>query len=454
MTPSFDLRVVSFGLIAAIAVGVVFGVVPAWQATRMSLASVMASESRSTTSSGRRLRGLLVSGEVAAAVLLLCGAGLLLQTLWTLVRSETGYRSPSESVLTLDFSVSTGEGSRYPTSESVMLFYESVARDVSALPDVRRVGWASSLPYGQSELGRWAFGIVGDGPRDARERPMAEFTTANPGFFETLDVPIMSGRGFNQRDTLQSVPVCLVNEAMVRRHFKGRNPLGARLTLTRLPDGLSQVREIVGVARQTIGEPADPEETAQVYAPLAQFPTGDVFMVVQPSAGVAEALTPVVRRVVARHDPDVPVRRDRTLQTLSVQSTAGYRFRATMVGTFAVLALVLAMVGVFGVLAYTVQQRQREIGVRIALGATGARVMWLVVHEAGRMVLVGAIGGLVLAGALGRTLSAFLYDVDPLDPLNFAGVLAVLLLTAALAAAAPAWRASRVSPAVAFRQDG
>ena len=282
MTPSFNLRVVSFGLIAAIAVGVVFGVVPAWQATRMSLASVMASESRSTTSSGRRLRGLLVSGEVAAAVLLLCGAGLLLQTLWTLVRSETGYRSPSESVLTLDFSVSTGEGSRYPTSESVMLFYESVARDVSALPDVRRVGWASSLPYGQSELGRWAFEIVGDGPRDAPERPMAEFTTADPGFFETLDVPIMSGRGFNQRDTLQSVPVCLVNEAMVRRHFKGRNPLGARLTLTRLPDGLSQVREIVGVARQTIGEPADPEETAQVYAPLAQFPTGDVFMVVQP----------------------------------------------------------------------------------------------------------------------------------------------------------------------------
>ena len=125
-----------------------------------------------------------------------------------------------------------------------------------------------------------------------------------------------------------------------------------------------------------------------------------------------------------------------------------------MVGTFAVLALVLAMVGVFGVLAYTVQQRQREIGVRIALGATGARVMWLVFHEAGRMVLVGAIAGLVLAGLLGRTLSAFLYDVDPLDPLNFAGVLAVLLVTAAVAAAAPAWRASRVSPAVAFRQDG
>ena len=454
VTPSFDLRVVMFGLVAALAVGVVFGVVPAWQATGLSLARVMASESRSTTSGGRRLRGLLVSGEVAAAVLLLCGAGLLIQTLLTLLRSETGYRSASESVLTLDFSVSTGQGSRYPTSEAVTLFYDSVARDVSALPEVRQVGWASSLPYGQSELGRWAFEIAGDPRRQAREQPTAEFTTVDPGYFETLDLPIVSGRGFNQRDTLQSVPVCLVNEALVRRHFKGRNPLGTRLTLTRLPDGQPQVREIVGVARQTIGEPADPEEIAQVYAPLAQFPTGDVYMVVQPSAGVAEALTPIVRRVVARHDPDVPVRRDRTLETLSVQSTAGYRFRATMVGTFAVLALVLAMVGVFGVLAYTVQQRQREIGVRIALGATGARVMWLVLHEAGRMVMTGAIAGLVLAGVLGRTLSAFLHGVDPLDPLNFAGVLAVLLLTAAVAAAAPAWRASRVSPVVAFRQDG
>jgi putative ABC transport system permease protein len=387
-------------------------------------------------------------------VLLLCGAGLLLQTLMTLAGSETGYRSASESVLTLDFSVETGEDSRHPTNEAVVFFYDSVARDVRALPEVSKVGWASSLPYGQSELGRWAFEIAGDRPREPRDRPTAEFTTADPGYFETLDIPIVNGRGFGERDTLRSVPVCLVNEAFVRRHFKGRDPLGVRLTLTRLPDGKPQVREIVGVARQTIGEPDDVEELVQVYVPLAQHPTGDVFMVVQPSAGVAEALTPLVRRVVARHDPDVPVRRDRTLETLSIQSTAGYRFRATMVGTLAVLALVLAMVGVFGVLAYAVQQRQREIGVRIALGATSRRVVWLILREAGVMIVAGATVGVVLAGLLGRTLSSFLYGVDALDPLNFVVVLAVLLLTAGLAAAAPAWRASRVNPVTAFRQDG
>jgi putative ABC transport system permease protein len=454
VTPAFDVRVVTFGLAAALAVGVVFGVIPAWQATGASLAGVMASESRSTTSSGNRLRSLLVSGEVAAAVLLLCGAGLLLKTLLTLISGDPGYRSTSESVLTLDFSVRTGKNSRYPNDELVTQFYDAVARDVSALPEVRHVGWSSSLPYGGSELGRWAFKIVGDPQVDARDRPRAEYTTADSGYFTTLDLPIVSGRGFNERDTLHSVPVCLVNEAFVRRHFQGRNPIGARLSLDPGFDRPVQVREIVGVARQTSGEPDAPEELLQVYVPLAQFPTGDVYMVVQPSTGTAEALTPLVRRVVARHDPDVPVRRDRTLEVLSIQSTAGYRFRATMVATFAALALVLAMVGVFGVLAYTVQQRQREIGVRMALGATTTRVMWLVFRDAGWMIASGAVVGAVLAGLSGQLIATFLFGVDPLDPLTFGSVAVVIVFTAIAASAAPAWRASRINPVVAFRNDG
>jgi putative ABC transport system permease protein len=454
VTPAFDVRVVMFGLAAALAVGVVFGGIPAWQATGESLAGVLAAESRSTTATGSRIRSLLVSGEVAAAVVLLCGAGLLLQTLLRLVGGDTGYRSPGESVLTLDFSVSTGNNSRYPTDEAVMQFYDAVARDVSALPEIRHVGWASSLPYGTSELGRWAFEIIGDPPVEARDRPTAEYTTADPGYFETLDLPIMNGRGFTGRDSLHSVPVCLVNEAFVRRHFKGRNPIGARLSLMSPFDPRVQVREIVGVARQTSGEPDAPEELLQVYVPLAQFPTGDVYMVVQPSAGPAEALTPLVRRVVARIDPDAPVRRDRTLEVLSIQSTAGYRFRATMLGTFAALALLLAMVGVFGVLAYTVQQRQREIGVRMALGATSARVMWLVFRDAGWMIATGATVGVVLAAFSGRLIAAFLFGVDPLDPLTFVSVPVVILLTASAAAAAPAWRASRINPADAFRHSG
>jgi putative ABC transport system permease protein len=176
-------------------------------------------------------------------------------------------------------------------------------------------------------------------------------------------------------------------------------------------------------------------------------------MVVQPSAGAAETLTPLVRRVVARIDPDAPVRRDRTLQTLSIASTAGYRFRAEMVATFAALALALAMVGVFGVLAYTVQQRQREIGVRMALGATSLRVTWLVFRDAGWMIATGVVAGMVLAALSGRLVATFLFGVDPLDPLTFVTVPVVLVLTAIAAAAAPAWRASRINPADAFRCD-
>jgi putative ABC transport system permease protein len=240
----------------------------------------------------------------------------------------------------------------------------------------------------------------------------------------------------------------------VRRHFKGRNPIGARLLLKPGFNRPPQVREIVGVARQTSGEPDAPEELLQVYVPLTQFPTGDVYMVVQPTVGSAEALTPLVRRVVARIDPDVPVRRDRTLEVLSIQSTAGYRFRAKLVGIFAVLALVLAMVGVFGVLAYTVQQRQREIGVRMALGATSARVMWLVFTDAGWMIAIGAIAGVALAAFSGRLIATFLFGIDPFDTLTFVSVPVVILLTAIVAAAAPAWRASRINPAAAFRHDG
>ena len=319
---------------------------------------------------------------------------------------------------------------------------------------MRRVGWASSLPYGTNELGRWTFEILGDPQVEARDRPVADYTTADPGYFSALDLPIVSGRGFNERDTLRSLQVCLVNEAFVRRHFKGRNPIGARLSLSAPPNRPAQIREIVGVARQTSGEPDAPEELLQVYVPLAQFPTGDVYMVVQPSAGAAETLTPLVRRVVARIDPDVPVRRDRTLETLSIASTAGYRFRAEMVATFAALALVLAMVGVFGVLAYTVQQRQREIGVRMALGATSLRVTWLVFRDAGWMIATGVVAGMVLAALSGRLVATFLFGVDPLDPLTFITVPVVLVFTAIAAAAAPAWRASRINPADAFRCEG
>ena len=452
VTLGFNVRVVTFGIGAALAVGVLFGLGPAWQATRTSLTSTLAGESRSSTGRGR-FRRVVVSGEVAAAVLLLCGAGLFLRTLLVLVNADTGYRVEADRVLTLDFSVNFGPNTPRPTPESLMQFYDSVAREVGQRPEVKSVGWTSSLPYGTSELGSWAIEVVGDPSVAPENRPTADFAVADEGYFRTLDLPIVAGRGFSDADTARTSPVCIVNEAFVRQVLRGRNPIGIRIALSgpRLPKPL--VKEIVGVARSTSGIPAQPQELLQVYMPLRQNPSGDVYLVAEAATGPAAALAPLVRAIVARHDPNTPVRRDRTLEFLSVESTARYRFRAAMVGTFAGLALMLALVGVFGVLAYSVQQRRREFGVRIALGASGSSVLRLVLRSAATMIAAGTLIGLGLAFALSKTISAFLFGVQPLDPVTFLGAVLLLVVTAAVAAAAPAWRAAHVDPVAAFRHE-
>ena len=449
----FNARVAAFGFAAAIVVGIVFGLAPVWHATSRSLLPALATESRTSTG-GSRFRSVIVAGEVAAAVLLLCGAGLLLRTLLVLVNVDTGYRVNSSRVLTLDFSLDFGRpNTPRPTPESLLQFYADVARELEERPEVESVGWSSSLPYGTTEFGPFSIEVVGDAPVAPDQRPRADVAVADDGYFRTLDLPIVAGRRFTDRDSAAALSVCIVNEAFVRRVLRGRNPLGTRIRLQRTPQEQPIVKEIVGVARQSSGGTTDRDEFMQVYMPLAQFPWGDVYMVARAARGPAEALTPLVRSVVARHDPNTPVRRDRTLEFLSVQSTASYRFRATIVGTFAALALALAMIGVFGVLAYSVQQRQREFGVRVALGASSPSILWLVLGSAGRLIAVGGIVGLVLALALGRSIAAFLFGVPPVDPVTFAGVGLLIVLTAAAASAAPAWRAARVDPVLMFRAD-
>ncbi|HEV8396246.1 MAG TPA: ABC transporter permease [Vicinamibacterales bacterium] len=448
----FDARVAAFGIAAALLVGIVFGLAPAWHATSGSLLRALSSESRTTTG-GRRVRSVLVSGEVAAAVLLLCGAGLFLRTLLVLVSVDPGYRVDASRVLTLDFSLDYGPNQRYATPESLMQFYDSVARELGARPEVESVGWSSSLPYGTTEFGPFVIDVVGDPPLPVDGRPAADVAVTDDGYFRTLDLPIVAGRRFTERDSAAAPAVCIVNEAFVRRVLRGRNPLGVRIALQRNPQMKPIVKEIVGVARQTHGWTTDRDEFLQVYMPPAQYATGDVYMVARTSRGSAQALTPLIRSVVARHDPNTPVRRDRTLEYLSVESTAGYRFRAAIVGTFAALALTLAMIGVFGVLAYSVQQRQREFGVRLALGASSPSILWLVLGSAGRLIAIGGAIGLGLALLLGRSIAAFLFGVPAVDPVTFSSVTMLVVVTAAAASAAPAWRAARVDLVTMFRAN-
>jgi putative ABC transport system permease protein len=455
-TISFDSRVLLFCGAASVVVGVLFGIVPAWQAMRTSLVQALSSESRSVSRGGGRLRSVLVGGEVAAAVLLLCGAGLLLRTLLVLGTAEPGYRADGDTVMTLDFSLpQVRPGTPYPNLQSYLSFYDRASTAIRAVPGVQKIGWATGLPYGETEIGASRFEIVGDPPIVPADRPLADFQAADAGYFDTLDLPIVAGRAFADSDTSASALVCIVNEAFVRRHLAGRNPIGMRVAIEPAFTGSAQprVREIVGVARQLRGRAGDPQDPVQLYVPLAQYPASDTLLVVQASGVSARTLVSPIRAAIAKIDANVPVRRERTLTDLATLTTSPHRFRAVLVGMFAGLALILAMVGIFGVLAYAVEQRTREFGVRIALGASTRNVLRLVLGSAARVIVAGGVIGLAAAAALSRTISTFLFGVEPLDPATYASVGLVLALTAAIAAAAPAWRATRVDPVEAFRAE-
>ena len=449
----FDLRVVAFCAAAAVFVGLVFGVMPAWKATAFSTAEVIGSDTRTTTGSGGRLRRLLVIGEVAMAVFLLAGAGLLLRTLLAVEAFDRGYRAESILSMLLD-----PLGSKYPTDEALQQFYDQVEAEIDAVPGVAGVAFASDRPLDFFDSGGTSFEIVGDPPLEDRERPSTAYQAVSTTYFSTLDLPILAGRAFDRRDTRDGVPVCIVNEAFARA-FRGRSPVGQRVALrpTSSPEAKPVVREIIGVARQVKGRPDEPAEFVQIYVPMAQDLSDDTFLLVRPQtttkSGAAEALAPSVRAAISRVDKEqlVSVRSVLTLEDIARTATGRHRFRAVMVMAFAALALVLAMVGVFGILAYSVQQSVRDFGVRRALGATTHDVLRLVLINAVRVVGTGAAIGLVLAAMSGRLIETLLFGVRPLDPTTFALVTVVLGITAALSIVGPAWRAARIDPAAALR---
>jgi putative ABC transport system permease protein len=450
---SFDLRVVLFCVAAAVLVALLFGLAPAWQATQFSPGTALAAESRTTTGRTGWLRGALVAGEVATAVLLLFGAGLLLRTLLVVDGVDRGYRADRVLTMLVD-----PLSPQYRNEDGSQLrFYEAVTHDVAAVPGVASVAWATTLPLGESYLGSLFFTVVGAPPPPANRLPSADYQIVSADYFKTVDLPIVEGRPFDGRDTLTGQQVCIVNEAFVRAHLQGRSPIGQRVALSdsREPNAPQTVREIVGVARQVKARPDETEDLLQVYVPLAQDTPGDIFLMVRAASGSAEALTPAVRAAIGRIDTKqiVSLRSPQTLDEVMADATSRYRFRAQLVIAFAGLALLLAMAGVFGVLSYSVEQRTRDFGVRRALGATRADVMRLVAKSAAGVIAIGVGIGLALSIVLGRFIATMLFGVRPLDPATFAAVAAVLAVTAIVSAAGPAWRATRVDPIRALRRD-
>lgn len=448
VTLGFDLRVVVFCIAATLVVGVLFGLAPAWQATRLSPAQAIGAETRGNTGRGGRLRGALVVFEVATAVVLLVGAGLLLRTLLALDSADRGYRADGALTVLVD-----PLGDRYPTTESLLQFFDDIEREVSAIADVGGVAWSSAVPLGE-DGDQMLFDVVG-APVAASERPATDYQVISPSYLQALEIGLVAGRGFDAGDRSDGVQVALVNEAFARTHLQGIDPIGARIALrgSQAPDATVTVREIVGVVEEVRSRATDTVATPQLYAPLAQDAGDDMVLIVRSAGGNAAALANPVRAAIARIDTDqlVSLRGMRTLDAVAWEATARHRFRAVLVATFAGLALLLSMVGVFGILAYSVQQRTRDFGVRMAMGATAGDVLGLVVRGAAGLVAAGGAIGFVLALLLARGLASVLYGVEPFDLPTFLGVLGVLLVAAALSTLGPAWRATRLDPLSALR---
>jgi putative ABC transport system permease protein len=393
-------------------------------------------------------------GQVASAVVLLCGAGLLLRTLFALESVDPGFRATN--VLSMQISMNYGlPTSRYGSADSLRQFFTAVEREVSAIPGVRSVGWGSSAPLDGTAFGSSGFDVVGRTDTSGMNQRQANVQLVSPTYFETLDIPLVAGRRFTARDTAQSVQVCIVSEAFARRYLDGANPLGVRIALRPVALGPTQpvVREIIGTVPQVKSLPNEPDDTVQVYVPIAQNAWSFTTLVVRPTGGEPESLTQAVRAAIARVDPQQPVTRIRTVDDIEREATSRPRFRAVLVVAFAALALVLAMVGVFGVLAYSVEQRVREFGVRIALGASKTDVLRLVLNSVTRLVAIGGLIGLVAAAALGRLVTTFLFGVRAVDLPTFVVVATITAATALAAAMLPALRASRTDPIVAFRHE-
>jgi putative ABC transport system permease protein len=450
VTLQFDMRVVAFCAIAALIVGVLFGIAPAWQATSFSSPEVMGSDSRTTVGGGGRLRSLLVMGEVATAVLLLFGAGLLLRTLIAVESFDRGFKAQNVLTMLVD-----PLGSTYPTPQKLRQFLDQVEADTRALPGVQDVAWSSAVPLGESVFGEYPFTyeVVGDAPVDASRKPTTNYQIASATYFSTLDLAIVAGRNFDQRDTPASPRVAIVNEAFARA-LKGRNPIGLQLSVAPVdsPNDKPTVVEIVGVAKQVKQRPDETTDFVQLYTPLSQDLVGDIMLLVR-TQNRAAALAPSVRAIIENIDRSqtTSVASVTTIEDVEWAATGRHRFRAVMVSAFAALAVILAMVGVFGILAYSVQMRMRDFGLRRALGATTGDVLRIVIGGAAKVVVAGVAIGLVLSAGFSRLITTMLFGVQPLDFVTFAVVAIVLGIMTAIAIAGPAWRAARIDPAQALR---
>jgi putative ABC transport system permease protein len=443
---SLDHRVLLFTVGVSLLTGIVFGLVPALQASKPDLNDALKDGGRGGAGLARtRTRGALVVFEVAVSLVLLAGAGLLVRSFVRVLSVDPGF--DPRNVLTMQLSLPE---SKYGEASQTAAFYQQLQERIAALPSVRYVGVVNSLPLSASGATAWMHVEGRPNPPDV-EPPEVGYRVAGGDYFRVMGIPLLQGRAFSTQDSAEATPAALVNETLARAFWPGEDPLGRRFKLGPNPEGGSWITVVgvVGDVRHSDLESAPRPEAFLAHAQESWSSMTVVLKVDGDPSSLVAAVTDQVRSM----DPDQPVFSVRTMEEVRAASVAGRRFSMALLAGFAGLALVMAAVGLYGVISYSVAQRTHEIGIRMALGAKAGDVLRLVVRQGLGLVGMGVAAGLVAAYALTRFLEGMLFGVSPTDPATFAGIAALLVGVALLASYVPARRAARVDPMVALRHE-
>lgn len=444
---SIDGTTLAVTAVVALITGLIFGVLPAMQVGKDDLATALRAGGRGTrTRAGaNRTKQLIVVAEVALAVMLLTGAGLVLHSFANLLAVDPGFRP--EGVLSMKVALPE----RTYDSTATRNFVRSLEERARALPGVKSVGLANSVPLDGSGY-NFSFTIRGRPVARPSDEPVAEVRMVTPDFFTTMGMPVIRGRDITASDAPGAPKVLVVNKAFADQFFPNENVVGQAIRLGWGREVKGAMTDIVGVVGNVRGSGLDESPLPTVYASLAQYPGQGLSIVVRTDAAPASLAAPI-RAIVRELDHGVPVYSVMTMEDRIASSVASRRFYATLITIFASVALVLSAVGLYGVIAYAVSQRTHELGVRVALGATGSRISRMVIGEAMGLTAIGVILGIVASVGAGRLVGTLLFGVGALDPLTVVSVVVVLGAVAAVASWLPARRAARIDPLVAMRGD-
>jgi putative ABC transport system permease protein len=429
---------------------IIFGVLPALQMSRATPIASLREGGRGVRGglAQRGLRQALVVSEVALAVVLVVGAGLLVKSFWKMQRVDPGFVPDRMLVAQIQLPPSRYAG--YADGDRVRAFYADLSNRIAARPEVQSVAVAMQHPLSPGWTS--SFTIAGRQPPPAGQEPESSIRPVMPGYFRAVGAKLLRGREIQESDGLGTPGVVVINEAFARAHFPNEDPIGRRIERASWWKGMPSSFEIVGVvADERFEGPRAPAEPA-TYFSLAQFTFNDNWLLVR-TKGDAKAFVPTLRQLVWAMDRDLPLENVRTMDEILGETMADSRFNTVLLSLFAVVALLLAAIGIYGVLAYTVAQRTGEIGIRMALGAQRASVLRLVVGNGLALALIGVVVGGAAAFFATRALARLVFGVSTTDPVVFGGVALVLPAVAAAAAAIPALRASRVDPIVALRSE-